>query len=104
MKCFVMPAMNGIRETTKGLDKYLQAIPGKHSIESLQHVTGKSYMLLPVICMTFPVQIFPSASHFEPSVNHCGKTSRLQYILETLAELFTARSKFETEEKILVIR
>jgi hypothetical protein len=37
MKCFVIPVMIGATDiVTKGLKKYLETIPGKHSIDSLQ--------------------------------------------------------------------
>jgi hypothetical protein len=37
MKCFVMPVIIGATEiVTKGLNEYLETIPGKHSIDSLQ--------------------------------------------------------------------
>jgi hypothetical protein len=37
MKCFVIPVIIGVTGiVTKGLKKYLEAIPGKHSIDSLQ--------------------------------------------------------------------
>jgi hypothetical protein len=37
MKCFVIPAIIGATGiVTKGLTKYLETIPGKRSIDSLQ--------------------------------------------------------------------
>jgi hypothetical protein len=37
MKCFVIPVIIGaIGIVSKNLQKYLEAIPGQHSIESLQ--------------------------------------------------------------------
>jgi hypothetical protein len=37
MKCFVIPVIFGATGiVTKGLKKYLEAIPGKHLIDSLQ--------------------------------------------------------------------
>jgi hypothetical protein len=37
MKCFVIPVIIGATAiVTKGLNKYLETIPGKHSIDSLQ--------------------------------------------------------------------
>jgi hypothetical protein len=37
MKCFVIPVIIGATGiVTKGLNKYLETIPGKHSIYSLQ--------------------------------------------------------------------
>jgi hypothetical protein len=36
MKCFVIPVITGAtRIVTKGLKKYLETMPGKHSIDSL---------------------------------------------------------------------
>jgi hypothetical protein len=37
MKCFAMPVITGATEiVTKGLKKYLETIPGEHSIDSLK--------------------------------------------------------------------
>jgi hypothetical protein len=37
MKCFVIPVITGATGiVTKGLKKYLETIPGKHSIDYLQ--------------------------------------------------------------------
>jgi hypothetical protein len=37
MKCFVIPVIIGAtRIVTKGITKYQETIPGKHSIDSLQ--------------------------------------------------------------------
>jgi hypothetical protein len=37
MKCFVIPVIIGATGiVTRGLKKYLEAIPGKHSVDSLQ--------------------------------------------------------------------
>jgi hypothetical protein len=37
MKCFVIPVVTGVTGTvTRGLRKYLEEIPGKHSTDSLQ--------------------------------------------------------------------
>jgi hypothetical protein len=37
MKCFIIPVIIGATGTiTRGLKKYLETIPGKHSIDSLQ--------------------------------------------------------------------
>jgi hypothetical protein len=37
MKCLVIPVITGaMRIVTKGLKRYLETIPGKHSIDSLQ--------------------------------------------------------------------
>jgi hypothetical protein len=37
MKCFVIPVIIGAAGiVTRGLKKYLEIIPGKHSIDSLQ--------------------------------------------------------------------
>jgi hypothetical protein len=52
MKCFVIPVI--IRVTgivTRGLKKYLETIPGKHSIDSLQKtvVLGTSHILRKVL-------------------------------------------------------
>jgi hypothetical protein len=53
MKCFVIPVI--IRATvivTKGLKKYLETIPGKHSIDSLQKKTavlGTSHIIRKVL-------------------------------------------------------
>jgi hypothetical protein len=48
IKCFVIPAVIGATGTvTGGLRKYLEEIPSKHSIDSLQKTTilGTSHML-----------------------------------------------------------
>jgi hypothetical protein len=52
MKCFVIPVI--IRATgivTRGLKKYLETIPGKHSIDSLQKtaVLGTSHIIRKVL-------------------------------------------------------
>jgi hypothetical protein len=40
MKCFVIPVIIGVIGTvTKGLKKYQETIPGKHSIDSLQKIS-----------------------------------------------------------------
>jgi hypothetical protein len=37
MKCFIIPVIIGItRIVTKGLKMYLETIPGKHSVDSVQ--------------------------------------------------------------------
>jgi hypothetical protein len=37
MKCFVIPVITGTTGiVTRGLKKYLEPVPGKHSIDSLQ--------------------------------------------------------------------
>jgi hypothetical protein len=48
MKCFVIPVIIGVTGiVTKGLKKYLETIPGKHSIDSLQKTTvlGTSHII-----------------------------------------------------------
>ena len=48
MKCMIIPLVIGAtRIVTKGLKKNLEAIPGKHSIDSLQKtaVLGTSYTI-----------------------------------------------------------
>jgi hypothetical protein len=53
IKCFVMPVIivaTGI--VTRGLKKYLETIPGKHSIDSLQKKTavlGTSHVIRKVL-------------------------------------------------------
>jgi hypothetical protein len=52
MKCFVIPVVIGaIGTVTRGLRKYLEAIPGKHSIDSLQKnaILGTSHVLRKVL-------------------------------------------------------
>jgi hypothetical protein len=52
MKCFVIPVIIGATEiVTRGLKKYLETIPGKHSIESLQKtaVLGTSHIIRKVL-------------------------------------------------------
>jgi hypothetical protein len=52
MKCSVMPVAIGATGTvTRGLRKYLEDIPGKHSIDSLQKtaILGTSHMLRKVL-------------------------------------------------------
>jgi hypothetical protein len=52
MKCFVIPVIIGATETvTKGLKKYLETIPGKHSTDSLQKtaVLGTSHIIRKVL-------------------------------------------------------
>jgi hypothetical protein len=52
MKCFVIPAVIGATGTvTRGLKKYLEGIPGKHSTDSLHTTTilGTSRMLRKVL-------------------------------------------------------
>jgi hypothetical protein len=52
MKCFVIPVIIGATGiVTKGLKKYLEAIPGKHSIDSLQKVAvlGTSHIIRKVL-------------------------------------------------------
>jgi hypothetical protein len=48
MKCFVIPVVIGATGTvTRGLRKYLEVIPGKHSIDSLRKsaILGTSHIL-----------------------------------------------------------
>jgi hypothetical protein len=41
MKCFVIPVVIGATGTvTRGLRKYLEEIPGKHCIDSLQKLSS----------------------------------------------------------------
>jgi hypothetical protein len=52
MKCFVIPVIIGATGiVTKGLRKYLETIPGKHSIDSLQKtaVLGTSHIIRKVL-------------------------------------------------------
>jgi hypothetical protein len=53
MKCFVILGINGITGiVTKGLKKYLETIPEKHSIDSLQKKTavlGTSHIIRKVL-------------------------------------------------------
>jgi hypothetical protein len=52
MKCFVIPIIIGATGIlTKGLKKYLETIPGKHSIDSLQKtaVLGTSQIIMKVL-------------------------------------------------------
>jgi hypothetical protein len=52
MKCFVILVIIGATGTvTKGLKKYLETIPGKHSIDSLQKtaVLGTSHIIRKVL-------------------------------------------------------
>jgi hypothetical protein len=52
MKCFVIPVIIRAKEiVTKGLKKYLETIPGKHSIDSLQKTTllGTSHIMRKVL-------------------------------------------------------
>jgi hypothetical protein len=52
MKCFVIPVIIGAtRIVTKELEKYLETIPGKHSINSLQKtaVLGTSHIIRKVL-------------------------------------------------------
>jgi hypothetical protein len=52
MKCFVIPVITGATGiVTKGLKKYLETIPGKHSIDSLQKtaVLGTSHIISKVL-------------------------------------------------------
>jgi hypothetical protein len=52
MKCFVILVINGATGiVTKGLRKYSETIPGKHSIDSLQKtaVLGRSYVIRKVL-------------------------------------------------------
>jgi hypothetical protein len=48
MKCFVIPAINGATGIlNKSLQKYLDTIPGEHSIDSLQKtaILGTSHII-----------------------------------------------------------
>jgi hypothetical protein len=52
MKCLVIPAVIGATGiVTKGLKKYLETVPGKHSIDSLQKtaVLGTSHIIRKVL-------------------------------------------------------
>jgi hypothetical protein len=52
MKCFVIPVIIGVTgNVTRGLKKYLETIPGKHSINSLQKtaVLGTSHIIRKVL-------------------------------------------------------
>jgi hypothetical protein len=52
MKCFVIPVINGATGIVpKGLKKYLETVPGKHSIDSLQRtaVLGTSHIIRKVL-------------------------------------------------------
>jgi hypothetical protein len=52
MKCMIIPVITGVTGiVTKGLKKHLQAIPGKHSVDSLQKtaVLGKSLVIRKVL-------------------------------------------------------
>jgi hypothetical protein len=52
MKCMIIQVIIGATGiVTKGLKKHLEAIPGKHSIESLQKTAllGTSYVIRKVI-------------------------------------------------------
>jgi hypothetical protein len=52
LKCFVMPVIIGAtRIVTRGLKKYLETIPGEHSIDSLQKtaVLGTSHIIRKVL-------------------------------------------------------
>jgi hypothetical protein len=52
MKCFVIPVITGATGiVTKGLKKYLETIPGKHSIDYLQKtsVPGTSHIIRKVL-------------------------------------------------------
>jgi len=52
MKCLVIPVVIGARGiVTKGLKKYLETIPGKHSIDSLQKtaILGTSHIIRKVL-------------------------------------------------------
>jgi hypothetical protein len=52
MKCFVIPVDIGATGTvTRGVRKYLEDIPGKHSIDSLQKtaILGTSHILRKVL-------------------------------------------------------
>jgi hypothetical protein len=50
MKCFVIPVIIGATGiVTKGLKKYLETIPGKHSIYSLQSAATLSYTFIHIL-------------------------------------------------------
>jgi hypothetical protein len=52
MKCLIIPVIIGATGiVTKGLNKYLETIPGKHSIDSLQKtaVLGTSHIIRKVL-------------------------------------------------------
>jgi hypothetical protein len=52
MKCFVIPVITGATAiVTRGLKKYLETIPGKHSIDSLQKTAalGTSHIIRKVL-------------------------------------------------------
>jgi hypothetical protein len=52
MKCFITPVIIGTTGiVTKGLKKYLETIPGKHSIDSLQKTAllGTSHIIRKVL-------------------------------------------------------
>jgi hypothetical protein len=52
MKCFVLPVIIGATGiVTKGQNKYLEIIPGKHSVDSLQKtdVLGTSHIIRKVL-------------------------------------------------------
>jgi hypothetical protein len=52
MKCFVIPAISGARGiVTRGLKKYLETTPGKHSIDSLRKtaVLGTPHIIRKVL-------------------------------------------------------
>jgi hypothetical protein len=52
MKCFVIPVIIGATGiVTKGLKQYLETIPGKHSIDSLQKTAllGTSHIIRKVL-------------------------------------------------------
>jgi hypothetical protein len=52
MKCFVIPVITGATEiVSKSLQKYLETIPGQHSIDSLQKtaILGTSHIVRKVL-------------------------------------------------------
>jgi hypothetical protein len=52
MKCFVKPVITGARGiVSKSLQKYLETIPGQHSIDSLQRtvILGTSHIIRKVL-------------------------------------------------------
>jgi hypothetical protein len=52
MQCMIIPEVIGVtRMVTKGLKKNLEAIPGKHSVDSLQKpaVLGTSHIIRKVL-------------------------------------------------------
>jgi hypothetical protein len=53
MKCFVIPVIIGATGiVTRGLKKYLETIPGKHSVDSLQKkiaVLGTSHIIRKIL-------------------------------------------------------